>query len=335
MATQQPQNLGLGSSGSDVSELQQNLKYHHVYKGPIDGVYGPQTQAAVRNFQQMSGIKTDGIYGPQTTSTLENWMNNPVKFAAADPIIQQRMQQNPQFAQTVNAAVQNGGNQGAMLETARVLAAGGNTGFIDSNGQLNNDLFQQSALAQASPQINQMLKYYNSDFQNSLQHEQTQYQNQLGQIGRQFPVDKMNLETQMGQNGNWDSSYGNLQRNNLVANTNQKISDLQNNTQYSLSNTARQFENQLGTNQANQYNYNLGSGNVGSFGGGYQSGGNFNAYTPLGNQGGSLLAGYASQINSSANNMQSGSIPQVPKYNQYLGASVYGGQPSQYPYPNY
>jgi len=333
MATQTPpQTLGLGSTGSDVSELQQNLKYHHVYKGPIDGVYGPQTQAAVKQFQGMSGISQDGKYGPQTDATLQNWLENPIKFTAADPIIQQRMAQNPQFAQTVNTAVANGGNQAGMLAAAHALAQGGTTGFTDANGNFNGNYFQSEALNQLSPQINQMLKYYNSDFANTLQHEKTQYQNQIGQNAINFNQQQNNMATQFGQQGDWLGGAAQLARNQAVATNQNTIGNIQNNAQYSLAGTARQFENQLGTGAINNYNTNLGQNASTSWNGGVNKSGSFNGYTPLGGQGGTLLAQYANNVNTQANNLATGSLPQVPKVNQYLAGATTGGSPNNFVY---
>jgi N-acetylmuramoyl-L-alanine amidase len=52
--------------GRDVLELQKILKNFGFNPGPIDGIYGPLTEKAVREFQISAGIKPDGIVGPTT-----------------------------------------------------------------------------------------------------------------------------------------------------------------------------------------------------------------------------------------------------------------------------
>ena len=37
---------------------------------PADGVFGPQTERAVRRFQRSKGLLVDGIVGPQTRAAL-------------------------------------------------------------------------------------------------------------------------------------------------------------------------------------------------------------------------------------------------------------------------
>ena len=60
----------LGSSGKEVSAIQQALKDRGLFTADITGYYGTQTQAAVRKFQKQKGLTVDGIAGPQTLSAL-------------------------------------------------------------------------------------------------------------------------------------------------------------------------------------------------------------------------------------------------------------------------
>ncbi len=57
--------LEYGSEGRQVRLLQQALGDIKV-----DGVFGPETEQAVRNFQASAGLTVDGIVGPQTSAAL-------------------------------------------------------------------------------------------------------------------------------------------------------------------------------------------------------------------------------------------------------------------------
>jgi hypothetical protein len=56
--------------GPDVASLQRQLASRGFNPGPIDGINGPKTKAAVRAFQQANGLTVDGIVGPQTMAAL-------------------------------------------------------------------------------------------------------------------------------------------------------------------------------------------------------------------------------------------------------------------------
>lgn len=60
----------LGSSGQEVRTIQEKLVRWGYFDGPADGIYGPNTQQAVRRFQQKNGLQVDGIAGPQTLAAL-------------------------------------------------------------------------------------------------------------------------------------------------------------------------------------------------------------------------------------------------------------------------
>ncbi len=59
-----------GSTGDDVREVQRRLKNWGYYDGAVDGVYGPGTFQAVKDFQAKNGLSVDGNVGPQTRAAL-------------------------------------------------------------------------------------------------------------------------------------------------------------------------------------------------------------------------------------------------------------------------
>lgn len=55
-----------GSRGEEVRQIQTKLKRWGYYNGNVDGIYGSQTQKAVRWFQSKNGLTVDGIAGKNT-----------------------------------------------------------------------------------------------------------------------------------------------------------------------------------------------------------------------------------------------------------------------------
>ncbi len=55
-----------GSRGEEVRQIQTKLKRWGYYSGNVDGIYGSQTQKAVRWFQSKNGLTVDGIAGKNT-----------------------------------------------------------------------------------------------------------------------------------------------------------------------------------------------------------------------------------------------------------------------------
>ena len=62
--------LRLGSRGDSVRELQTLLASRGFNPGPIDGIFGSQTQNAVILFQRANGLAADGVVGPITWNAL-------------------------------------------------------------------------------------------------------------------------------------------------------------------------------------------------------------------------------------------------------------------------
>lgn len=59
-----------GMEGDAVRLLQRRLAAKDFYRGPISGVFGSQTEEAVRQFQRSSNLAVDGIVGPATWGAL-------------------------------------------------------------------------------------------------------------------------------------------------------------------------------------------------------------------------------------------------------------------------
>lgn len=62
--------LQQGSSGSSVRNLQQALLEAGFDPGPIDGIFGPRTESAVRDYQAAQGYEVNGIAGTDTLAGL-------------------------------------------------------------------------------------------------------------------------------------------------------------------------------------------------------------------------------------------------------------------------
>ncbi|HEY8980899.1 MAG TPA: helix-turn-helix domain-containing protein [Streptomyces sp.] len=60
----------LAGPGWDVVEAQCLLRHHKLDPGPVDGIYGQQTIAAVVRFQKRAELVADGIVGPHTWQVL-------------------------------------------------------------------------------------------------------------------------------------------------------------------------------------------------------------------------------------------------------------------------
>ncbi|HZS54861.1 MAG TPA: peptidoglycan-binding domain-containing protein [Bryobacteraceae bacterium] len=60
----------LAQGSDDIRAEQQALKDKGLDPGPVDGINGPRTRAALREFQNKQNLKEDGRLGPQTRDAL-------------------------------------------------------------------------------------------------------------------------------------------------------------------------------------------------------------------------------------------------------------------------
>jgi peptidoglycan hydrolase-like protein with peptidoglycan-binding domain len=57
-------------ASAPVAALQVALRAHGAYAGPVDGIAGPATMSALRNFQARNLLLPDGVVGPATRRAL-------------------------------------------------------------------------------------------------------------------------------------------------------------------------------------------------------------------------------------------------------------------------
>src|SRR5215207_4805015 len=62
--------LGVGSFGPEVRHAQEALRMRGHYTGPIDGIFGGGTAAAVRQFQSSAGLAVSGEVDDATRRAL-------------------------------------------------------------------------------------------------------------------------------------------------------------------------------------------------------------------------------------------------------------------------
>jgi peptidoglycan hydrolase-like protein with peptidoglycan-binding domain len=110
--------LQVGSEGRQVRILQHKLGI------AVDGVYGPQTEAAVRAFQQREGLPVDGAVGQQTSAALSG---HPASVAAPASLLSTPAHGEGEGEKSGNeAASQSGGSAALVAGTGGTQA--GSTG---------------------------------------------------------------------------------------------------------------------------------------------------------------------------------------------------------------
>jgi peptidoglycan hydrolase-like protein with peptidoglycan-binding domain len=85
--------IRLGAEGGVVRRLQRAL---HRTPNPgitIDGVFGPQLEAQVKLFQQVSGLAVDGVVGPLTWAKLPDGGPMPLLKQGSDGDVVKHLQQ--------------------------------------------------------------------------------------------------------------------------------------------------------------------------------------------------------------------------------------------------
>ncbi|MEZ5133742.1 MAG: peptidoglycan-binding protein [Acidimicrobiales bacterium] len=106
--------------GDDVAQLQRRLGSLGFDAGRVDGIFGPDTERAVREFQRNAGLAADGIFGPDTDRAfgrLGNRVEQDVMVAGVRE--RQRLRDRPDTLAGHRVAVGEPGGLGALARAVR------------------------------------------------------------------------------------------------------------------------------------------------------------------------------------------------------------------------
>lgn len=79
--------------GKDVAELQLRLGSMGFDAGRVDGIFGPSTQLAVRDFQRNAGLVCDDVCGPETVEALQRLESRAGRSTVAGVRERERLRQ--------------------------------------------------------------------------------------------------------------------------------------------------------------------------------------------------------------------------------------------------
>ena len=83
--------LNRGSTGVGVGKIQVFLSLagfrlpKSIKQGKPDGIFGPETEAAIKAFQRDSGLKMDGLVGPRTLAAMDQELIEKPHMDTASP----------------------------------------------------------------------------------------------------------------------------------------------------------------------------------------------------------------------------------------------------------
>ncbi len=104
-------NASGGTSSEDIRQAQEALQDKGLYKGQVDGKWGPQTKQAVQQFQKQNGLKQTAQLDQPTLGDLQNGSMNGSDNSGSSP------NSNPSFNSGGASSGTGGGNGPATMQT--------------------------------------------------------------------------------------------------------------------------------------------------------------------------------------------------------------------------
>jgi peptidoglycan hydrolase-like protein with peptidoglycan-binding domain len=138
-----PAPVPVRSPGEIINDIQRELARRGYYDGPLDGVYGPKTDGAIREFENAAGLKPGGEPGE---ALLQAVMRAPAKVLKAAPVPTPALR--PPMPVRNDAAVERPAPSRRVLALQRALAEYGYgqlkpTGMVDAETQSAIERFER------------------------------------------------------------------------------------------------------------------------------------------------------------------------------------------------
>jgi len=282
--------LNRGSTGDQVKALQQYLIGMGYTNVKPDGVFGPITEAAVKQFQLKNGLASDGQFGPKSLGKAKTMGSSTDTGGETEPQTQAELDAKYNKAVTEHPAFQ--GNS----QEARDYAAstGDFSGILNADGKPFNDQTQQDAYNESiqalAPGFNETKQYDTQNVQDNLTQKQLDYQNYLDTEGAKFQTDKTALDQNAADSGVLFSG-GRVQKEKTLSDTySRNQSYKQGSMGLDIAGVGRDYGYKYGTPAASNLSsmYNLGS----------------NTYNPKVATGGVTSGGLSSMYNPGSSNFQ-------------------------------
>ena len=107
----------------DIYDAQEKLKQLGLYTSQLDGLNGPGTKRALRNFQTKAGLIPDAVLGPLTKSALEKGEDSYVVVNVSTPTVDTESNSGSSVDQSSALDLRN-------YDTSKQCIVG----YVDSNG---------------------------------------------------------------------------------------------------------------------------------------------------------------------------------------------------------
>lgn len=235
-------NIQQGSSGPQVTQLQQTLANLGFNPGPIDGKFGPKTLAAVKQFQQSKGLKVDGIVGPITSGALYGNSGQQTTQPKTNQInsnnqqLAEILQNNPTFAEQYNDPKLKSyfDSLSPDLLEAYLPVINSLNGLIESGNMINPDIeispaqaaeFLNQAKTELDPYYQEQIGFAQKDLDESFQRLQQDYENGIDRLERDYVAQTYIQDQNEADAGTTFSSGRVTRRNDLAQKTSDKLAD--------------------------------------------------------------------------------------------------------------